>query len=123
MVIGILPWFLVENLTLTVEGYGRLRGRFEIHISVPLILEYEAVASRMLAEIPLSGADVTAVLDYVCAVGLPEEIFYLMCPSISSFLVTETYLERRSAQGTRERFEHALDNVADIDPEPYDALP
>ena len=55
-------------------------GRFEIHISVPLSFEYEAVANRMLAEIPLNGADVKALLDYVCAVGQPEQIFYLWRP-------------------------------------------
>jgi len=55
-------------------------GRFEIHISVPLILEYEEVARRMLGEIPLDANDIDDLPDYLCSVGIHQEVFYLWRP-------------------------------------------
>ena len=54
--------------------------KFAIHISVPLVLEYEAAAKRMLDRIPLTEQDVDDVLDYLCAVGAHQELFYLWRP-------------------------------------------
>lgn len=55
-------------------------GAFEVHISVPLVLEYEAAAYRMVDEIPLTPSDIDAIVDYVCAIGQHEQIFYLWRP-------------------------------------------
>ena len=56
------------------------RGKFEINISVPLILEYEDAAKRLLGEITLSEEDINTIIDYICAVGKHQEIFYLWRP-------------------------------------------
>ena len=55
------------------------QGKFDIHLSVPLVLEYEAVLSReMLATIPRNVLD--GVMDYHCAVAHHHRIFYLWRP-------------------------------------------
>ena len=55
-------------------------GRFEIALSVPLVLEYEDALLRHLAVTGLSQADVDAVLDYFCRVAHQQEIFFLWRP-------------------------------------------
>lgn len=55
-------------------------GKFAIHVSVPLVLEYEDVAKRLLAEIPLTEQDVDDILDYLCAIAGRQQIFYLWRP-------------------------------------------
>jgi putative PIN family toxin of toxin-antitoxin system len=55
-------------------------GRFEIHISVPLVLEYEDVAKRMPGEIALDASDIDDLLDYICSVGKHQKVFYLWRP-------------------------------------------
>jgi putative PIN family toxin of toxin-antitoxin system len=55
-------------------------GRFDIHLSVPLVLEYEAVLYRELPHLSVSQAVVDAVLDYHCAVAKPHRIFFLWRP-------------------------------------------
>ena len=55
-------------------------GKFTIHISVPLVLEYEDVVKRLLADIPLTEQDIDDILDYLCAVAQQEQIFYLWRP-------------------------------------------
>ena len=54
--------------------------KFSIHISVPLVLEYEDVAKRLLEDIPLTEQDVDDILDYLCAVAQRHQIFYLWRP-------------------------------------------
>ena len=58
-------------------------GYFDIHISVPLILEYESAALRHLDELPITGNDVADVLDFVCKVGVPHEIYYTWRPFLN----------------------------------------
>jgi putative PIN family toxin of toxin-antitoxin system len=55
-------------------------GRFDVHISVPLILEYESVALRHLDDLPISGSDVADVLNYICRVGTAHEIYFIWRP-------------------------------------------
>jgi putative PIN family toxin of toxin-antitoxin system len=57
-------------------------GRFEIALSVPLVLEYED-ALRRPGLIQMSPADVDAVLDYFCKVAHLQRIFYLWRPLLS----------------------------------------
>jgi len=54
--------------------------KFEINVSVPLILEYEAVAKRNLDELLLSEEDIDDILDYICAVANHRKIYYLWRP-------------------------------------------
>ncbi len=54
--------------------------RFEISLSVPLVLEYEDVAKRPGLVPNLSEQDVDDVLDYLCSVGHRHTIFFLWRP-------------------------------------------
>ena len=55
-------------------------GKFEINISVPLILEYEDAAKRLLGEIPLTARNIDDILDHICQVANQRNIFYLWRP-------------------------------------------
>jgi putative PIN family toxin of toxin-antitoxin system len=59
------------------------RAEFIVSISVPLILEYESVAKRQARELGLTFEDIDDVLDYVCSIAEPREIFYLWRPFLS----------------------------------------
>jgi predicted nucleic acid-binding protein len=54
--------------------------QFEISVSVPLILEYEAVAKRLTREFGLTHADVEDILDYICCIADRRQIHYLWRP-------------------------------------------
>ena len=59
-------------------------GKFDIHLSVPLVLEYEAVAKRFAGgNRQLTIADVDDILDYVCSVGYRHRVYYLWRPFLS----------------------------------------
>lgn len=55
-------------------------GRFEIAISVPVILEYEAVLLRHAGTLGLATDDVVTLVDYLCHVGVRQEIHFLWRP-------------------------------------------
>jgi predicted nucleic acid-binding protein len=50
-------------------------GKFEANLSVPLVLEYEDTAKRLVGEIPLTERDVDDILDYICAVAHHRRIY------------------------------------------------
>ena len=52
-------------------------GVFEIAVSVPLVLQYEAVLVRQARATGLSRRDVSDLLDYVCSVARQQTIFFL----------------------------------------------
>ena len=54
--------------------------RFVINLSVPLVLEYEDVLLRPEVGVPLTASAVGDLLDYFCAVGRHQEIFFLWRP-------------------------------------------
>ncbi|MBU0510231.1 MAG: putative toxin-antitoxin system toxin component, PIN family [Chloroflexi bacterium] len=54
--------------------------KFQTNISVPLILEYEDVAKRMVNKFAISEQDIDTVIDYICSVGDQHKIFYLWRP-------------------------------------------
>ncbi len=59
-------------------------GKFDIHLSVPLVLEYEAVAKRFVGEkAHLTLGDVDDILDYVCSVAQQHRVYYLWRPFLS----------------------------------------
>jgi putative PIN family toxin of toxin-antitoxin system len=60
----------------------RLLGdsRFEISVSVPLVIEYEKAVKRTVRRGELSAGDVDAILDFICAVARHREIYYLWRP-------------------------------------------
>jgi predicted nucleic acid-binding protein len=53
---------------------------FRIHLSVPLVLEYEEVARRNARGLGLSYQDIDDVLDYLCSVAGLHDVFYLWRP-------------------------------------------
>jgi putative PIN family toxin of toxin-antitoxin system len=69
---------------------------FEIHLSVPLVLEYEAVLKQAESVPHLDGEEIDAFLDYLCAVGHHREIFFLWRPQLrdpSDEMVLEVAVE------------------------------
>ena len=57
-------------------------GLFEVCLSVPLVLEYEAVLFRQARAIGLSRTDIGDVLDYICSVARRQPIFFLWRPQL-----------------------------------------
>lgn len=56
------------------------QANFEINLSVPVFLEYEAATKRLLGQIPLTENDLNDILDYLCGVANQREVFYLWRP-------------------------------------------
>ena len=56
------------------------RGKFEIALSEPLVLEYEDALLRRAPVTGLSRRDVDVILDYFCSVAHLQEIFFLWRP-------------------------------------------
>ena len=56
------------------------RGKFEIALSVPLVLEYEDALLRHASVTGLSRRDVDVILDYFCSVAHLQTIFFLWRP-------------------------------------------
>ena len=57
-------------------------GRFEIALSVPLALEYEAVLLGHATELRLARHEAIGLVDYLCAVGYRQEIHFLWRPAL-----------------------------------------
>jgi putative PIN family toxin of toxin-antitoxin system len=55
-------------------------GRFEIVISVPLVLEYEDVLMRHVKLVGFEETEIAALVDYICAMGQRQRIHYLWRP-------------------------------------------
>lgn len=55
-------------------------GKFNLILTVPLVLEYEDALNRDSQIHGLESEDVGAVLDYLCAVGEHHEVFFLWRP-------------------------------------------
>jgi predicted nucleic acid-binding protein len=57
-------------------------GRFDIALSVPLVLEYEEVLMRQAGTMGRDPVAIANLLDYLCAVGKRQPIFYLWRPCL-----------------------------------------
>jgi len=55
-------------------------GRFEIHVSVPLVLEYEDVLHRQRLQLGLSQEKVSALVDAICSLAKHHKIYFLWRP-------------------------------------------
>jgi putative PIN family toxin of toxin-antitoxin system len=58
-------------------------GKFQVNLSVPLILEYEDAATRMLGEITLTAQHINDIIDYICHVANMRHISYLWRPRLN----------------------------------------
>jgi putative PIN family toxin of toxin-antitoxin system len=56
--------------------------KFEIHDSVPLVLEYEDVIQRQRTAVGLSQDDVSVLIDTLCSLAQHHDIFFLWRPSL-----------------------------------------
>ena len=54
-------------------------GQFEICVSVPLVLEYEAVLHRAT---DLGGKEILSVIRFLCSVAHRQKVFFLWRPSL-----------------------------------------
>jgi putative PIN family toxin of toxin-antitoxin system len=59
------------------------KGVFQFNLSVPLVIEYEAVAKRTIDEITLDEKEVDDILDFVISKANCLEIFYLWRPQLN----------------------------------------
>jgi putative PIN family toxin of toxin-antitoxin system len=57
-------------------------GKFEFSLSVPLALEYEAIAKRLHKQLALSISDIDDILDYIFSVAITRKIHYLWRPQL-----------------------------------------
>jgi putative PIN family toxin of toxin-antitoxin system len=55
-------------------------GVFDFAVSVPLVLEYEAILKSHLDRDIFTDSDIDDFIDYICAVGVRTKIFYLWRP-------------------------------------------
>ncbi len=57
-------------------------GRFELHLSVPLALEYEEVLRRQSSVLHLTQEDVTDLVDTLCALSHHHKIYFIWRPQL-----------------------------------------
>jgi predicted nucleic acid-binding protein len=57
-------------------------GKFEIAVSVPLVLEYEAVLRRHADALGLAAQEVVGLVDFLCGVGHRQDIHFLWRPAL-----------------------------------------
>lgn len=55
---------------------------YELNLSVPLALEYEAAAKRMIGEISLSEKEIDDILDFIISKSNRWQIYYLWRPQL-----------------------------------------
>jgi len=55
-------------------------GKFDIHISVPVVLEYEDALMRLVTVTDVKKRDVTDIVDFVCSTAVHHEVYYLWRP-------------------------------------------
>ena len=58
------------------------KDKFKLNLSVPLALEYEAVAKRMIGEIALNEEEIDDILDFVISNSNQWDIYYLWRPHL-----------------------------------------
>jgi putative PIN family toxin of toxin-antitoxin system len=54
--------------------------KFSTNLSVPLLIEYEDAAKRIINEIALNLKEIDHILNYICSVSTHRKIYYLWRP-------------------------------------------
>lgn len=75
-------------------------GRFEIAVSVALVLEYEDALLRHQLQSPFDPDELRGLLDYLCQVAHRQEIFYLWRPVLRD-AADDMILELAVASGSQ----------------------
>jgi len=78
LVAGLRSRLGASNRVLSLVG----TGRFEHVVSVALLFEYESAVMRPEASIRLPRSVINDVLDYVCAAGERQLIYFLWRPTL-----------------------------------------
>jgi len=55
-------------------------GKFQVNVSVPLLLEYEVKGKQLVGEIALTDKDIDDILNYICKIANRRQVFYLWRP-------------------------------------------
>jgi putative PIN family toxin of toxin-antitoxin system len=55
-------------------------AKFEINLSVPLVIEYEDVLLRKIDTLNFSASQISSFLDYLCQAGNRHEVYFLWRP-------------------------------------------
>ena len=69
-----------DSISLRAEARLTGTGRFDIHLSVPLVLEYEEVLLRELPRLQIGRGAVEDLIDFHCTVATCHPIFFLWRP-------------------------------------------
>ena len=59
---------------------GLADNRYRLHVSTPLVAEYEAVLKR--GHLSLSDVQIDDIIDFICAQATHHQIFYLWRPTL-----------------------------------------
>jgi putative PIN family toxin of toxin-antitoxin system len=94
-----------------------LDGRIEILVSVPLVLEYEAVLTRpqLLKDVEITTGEVRAILDAILAMAIPVEMWFLWRPQLkdpSDEMVLETAVNGNADYLATFNLRHLLEPAA-----------
>ena len=55
-------------------------SKFQICLSVPLVLEYEEILLREIEHLTVDEQDIQDLIDYLCSVGQHQSIYFLWRP-------------------------------------------
>ena len=58
-------------------------GKFNLHISVPLVFEYEDILKRHQKDLKLSANDIDTVLEFICSVSTPHFLYFSWRPCLN----------------------------------------
>ena len=86
-------------------------GRFEIAVSVPLVLEYEAELVRHARLLGWRRQDAVGLVDYLCQIAHRQEIHFLWRPALTD-PKDEFVLELAVAAGCEALVTHNLKDFA-----------
>ncbi len=58
-------------------------GKFEINLSVPLVLEYEEVLLKKQPTLNFTEKEIGQILDYICQIANLHEVYFLLRPILN----------------------------------------